>query len=255
MAVSTDSEKTWRLLYGEEPQWVKPDCRVYINHIPSCFSETQLKQRLQATYGPVEIEVYARGGYNNGYAWVAFKKEEAVKRAIALNEHGVWGRPVQVDAAAAPTAAESVAAPVKKAESTAESCAAATAPDSSAAAATAAEHEATPAAAATPAAHAQDKPSKLAQQTTTQQQQQQQQQPRNQAAKAMGSGNSSSSSSSSSNSSSSSKGSEKSKHGLTATVEGAEHKLTEAIKETKKEGREEHPEKEAEERRIQEERD
>ena len=142
----------------------------------ACALQAQLKQRLQGTYGPVDIEVYVRGGYNDGYAWVAFKQEEAVRKAVALSEEFKAGKP-EAAAPAEPPAEESeeaAAAEPAAAETEAEPAAAA-APE---------EAAAEPGTAATPGV--QDKPSKPQQQQTAPQQQ-----PRGTASPAVGSSNSS----------------------------------------------------------------
>ncbi|KAL8275892.1 hypothetical protein Esti_000154 [Eimeria stiedai] len=79
---SSGQEPTWKLLYGESPIFIKPETRVYMNHIPSRLTEEAFSQRLQKMYGPVQIHCFVHGDHNDGFAWVGFHKEEAAKKAV-----------------------------------------------------------------------------------------------------------------------------------------------------------------------------
>ncbi|KAL8451867.1 hypothetical protein Emed_001747 [Eimeria media] len=81
---SSGQEPTWKLLYGEAPQFIKPETRVYMNHIPSSLNEEALAQRLRKMYGPVQIHCFVHGDHDDGYAWVGFHKEEAVRKAVEV---------------------------------------------------------------------------------------------------------------------------------------------------------------------------
>ncbi|KAL8428437.1 hypothetical protein Efla_003253 [Eimeria flavescens] len=78
-----DGEPTWRLLYGEAPQFVKPETRIYMSGIPSSLTEEKLTTKLRRVYGPVQIYCFMAGANDDGYAWVGFQNEESVRKVIS----------------------------------------------------------------------------------------------------------------------------------------------------------------------------